>query len=116
MSVSLNVLISDRFYKKLDGEIYRKAEQDTVRDSTEEANDLCMDECPVRTGFLKSQHYAIISGDIGRVVNYADYAPDVIYGTVNQSANNYPQRALNNLNGKYADMFMSNLNQYGVLD
>ena len=37
-------------------------------------------------------------------------------GTVNQSANNYPQRALNNLNGKYADMFISNLNQYGVLD
>jgi len=115
MSFSLNITMNDSFYKKTSTDTYKKAMNETLKLITYEAEDGCINECPVRTGFLRDSHYTEFNDTEGKVMNSADYAHDVIYGTANSRSNDYPQRVLNSMNQDYAELFMESLMNNGVL-
>ena len=114
MGFQVNVEYSDSYYQKLNPSNYTKAEEETIRAITMEAEQGCVNEAPVDTGLLRDSHYSEIEGLEGKVMNDVYYAPYVIYGTSRQSANNYPQRVLNEMSGNYGDYFVTALNDNGV--
>ncbi len=114
MGFSVDVQINQNFYNKTNTDNYRKAINQTVKLVTYEAEDGCINECPVRTGFLRDSHYTEFNDTVGRVMNSADYAHDVIYGTPRSRSNNYPQRVLNSMKTDYSSIFKSALSDVGV--
>ena len=115
MGFTANLIINQSFYNKLNGDNIKKAEVETIKLIASEAEENCRMECPVRTGNLRDSHYTVFEEDTAKVMNTAEYASAVIYGTESRSPNDYPQRALNNLNGTYEELFINALMQYGVL-
>ena len=112
MGVQINY--SDSYYNKLNPDNYIQAEEEAVKNITLEAEEKCREEAPVDTGLLRDSHYSEIDGLVGRVMNDVEYAPYVIYGTSKQSANNYPQRELNDMVDSYSEKFKEALNNNGV--
>lgn len=117
MSFSVNVTINESFYRKTNVDIYKQASKNTINQIVIDAEEECMKECPVRTGNLRASHYIVYDGDSSaKILNSAEYASDVIYGNRTRSPNDYPQRALNNLNGAYDEVFIQILASMGVLE
>ena len=114
MGFEVNVEYSDSYYSKLNPDSYIKAEEETIKTITMEAEEGCVSEAPVDTGLLRDSHYSEIDGLEGKVLNDVYYAPFVIYGTSRQSPNNYPQRVLNEISGNYTEYFVNALNENGV--
>ena len=115
MSFSLNILINQSFYNKTNPDIFSNAKSNTLNSIAIDAEEACMNECPVRTGNLRASHYIVYDEDSAKIMNSAEYASDVIYGTDSRPPNDYPQRALNSLNGAYADVYYQILSGAGVL-
>ena len=109
-----NVEYGDRYYRIIDTSNYIKAEEECIKNITLEAEEGCINEAPVDTGLLRDSHYSENEGLSGRVMNDVEYAVYVIYGTSRQSANNYPQRVVNELSGSYSERFIEALNNMGV--
>lgn len=109
-----NVEYGDRYYRIIDTSNYIKAEEECIKNITLEAEEGCINEAPVDTGLLRDSHYSEIDGLEGRVMNDVEYSAYVIYGTSRQSPNNYPQRVLNDLSGKYNEIFLEALRNNGV--
>ena len=109
-----NVEYGDRYYRIIDTSNYIKAEEECIKNITLEAEEGCTNEAPVDTGLLRDSHYSEIDGLEGRVMNDVEYSAYVIYGTSRQSPNNYPQRVLNDLSGKYNEIFLEALRNNGV--
>ena len=116
MSFSVNVTINDDFYRKTNVDVYKQASRNAINRIVLDAEEECMRECPVRTGNLRASHYIVFEGDSSaKILNSAEYASDVIYGNGTRPPNDYPQRALNNLNGAYDEVFVDILSSMGVL-
>lgn len=109
-----NVEYGDRYYRIIDTSNYIKAEEECIKNITLEAEEGCINEAPVDTGLLRDSHYSEIDGLEGRVMNDVEYSVYVIYGTSKQSPNNYPQRVLNDLSGRYNEIFLEALRNNGV--
>ena len=114
--INLEVIINESFHTKLNGDTFHKAQSETIELITTQAEEQCRLECPVVTGNLRDSHYVSVEDIVGKVLNTADYAGTVIYGDGKRSPNDYPQRALNNLEGTYEKYFIEALSTYGVLD
>ena len=114
MGFSVDVTINQSFYNKTNQDNYKKAINQTVKLVTYEAEDGCINECPVRTGFLRDSHYSQFNDTAGRVMNSAEYAHDVIYGTAVSRSNNYPERVLNSMKMDYGRLFREALIDLGV--
>lgn len=99
---------------KLKAEAYQQAEEDFIQRITEDTVEECKLEAPVITGRLRDGHYSEVDGLIGYVKNDVEYALYVIYGTDKQPPNNYPQRALYNIQGQYMEKFIECLRNNGV--
>lgn len=112
--MELDIIYSDDFYKKIDVSSYVNAEEECISNVTLEAELRCREEAPVDTGLLRDSHYVEISNLEGAVKNDVEYMPYVVYGTSRQSPNNYPQRVVNSLSGKYGEMFLLALKNNGV--
>lgn len=112
--MGVEITFSDSYYNKLNPDNYIRAEEETIQNITLEAEEKCMIEAPVDTGLLRDSHYSEVDGLVGRVMNDVEYAPYVIYGTSRQSANDYPQRALNEMSDSYGEKFVEALNNNGV--
>lgn len=112
--MGVEIIFSESYYNKLNPDNYIKAEEEVIRNVVLEAEELCMAEAPVDTGLLRDSHYSESEGLSGRVMNDVEYAVYVIYGTSRQSANNYPQRVVNELSGSYGERFIEALNSMGV--
>ena len=115
MGFSVNITMNQGFYTKTNPDIFRKAENDTIKSITIEAEEECRRECPVRTGNLRDSHYTVFEEDTGKVLNTAEYANTVIYGNDTRSPNDYPQRALNNISTMFEELFIQSLSQEGVI-
>lgn len=116
MSFSCNVTYNQSFYNKTNSDAIKGAVKNTINTIVIQAEEECRRECPVRTGNLRDSHYVVHEGDTAKILNTAEYANDVIYGSQSRSPNDYPQRALNNLNGEYEEVFMESLSSLGVLN
>lgn len=116
MSFSANLTINPSFYNKTNPDAFKEAQKNTINQIGMQAEEECRRECPVRTGNLRDSHYVVYEGDTVKIMNMADYAATVIYGNQTRSPNDYPQRALNSLNGQYETMFIESLSQFGVFD
>lgn len=114
MGFSVDVQINQGFYNKTNADTYKKAINQTIKLVTYEAEDGCINECPVKTGFLRDSHYTEFNDTVGMVRNSAEYAHDVIYGTPHSRSNDYPQRVLNSMKTDYNSIFRSALLDLGV--
>lgn len=114
MGFSMEVQFNESYYAKLNPDIYVKAEEETIKLATLDAEEGCISEAPVDTGLLRDSHYSEISGLEGKVLNDVEYLSYVVYGTSKQSANNYPQRVLNSMSGNYVEYFWNALSNSGV--
>lgn len=114
MGFSVEVTINQSFNNKVNVDNYKKAMDETIKLVTYEAEDGCINECPVRTGFLRDSHYTEFNNGLGRVMNSAEYAHDVIYGTRYSRSNDYPQRVLNSMKTDYSSLFRRALLDLGV--
>ena len=112
--MGVNIEYSERYYRITDPNTYVQAEEECIKNITLEAEEGCINEAPVDTGLLRDSHYTEIEGLEGRVMNDVEYSVYVIYGTINQSPNNYPQRVLNELSGRYNEIFLEALRNNGV--
>lgn len=112
--MGVNIEYSDRYYRITDPNVYIQAEEECIKNITLEAEEGCINEAPVDTGLLRDSHYSEIEGLEGRVMNDVGYSVYVIYGTSKQSPNNYPQRVLNELSGRYNEIFLEALRNNGV--
>jgi len=112
----VEITINESFTKKTDPEAYSKAMVDTVSDVTQKTMEECQAECPVRTGNLRDSHSVESDGMESTIRNSAEYWIYVVYGTSRMAANNYPQRAWNNIISQdvIGEIFKSKLNENGI--
>ena len=99
-------------FDKLKTASISQVEEDFIKEITEYVVEELKSESPVRTGRLRDGHYSEINGLVGNIYNEVEDAKYVIYGTSKQSANNYPQRVLNNMVGVYESIFLECLQKY----
>ena len=108
--------ISDSFTNKTNTESYTNAIRDTLSEVIERTMAECQNECPVRTGNLRDSHSTSIDDFSGTITNSAEYWMYVVYGTSRMAANDYPQRAWNNIVSQdvIGEVFKSKLNENGI--
>ena len=127
--LTLNVKLEDSFRKKINHELYKRAEQETIRKVTLEAEKQCKKYAPgpgnqlpgtkyKASGHLRASHSSVIGPNEGMVVNNSGYAQYVILGTSKMPARNYPRQVNGRLAGtKYMTRtFLTELRKMGVLD
>lgn len=114
--MGVEITINDSFIQKVNTDAYVKAISETVGEVTQRTMDECQNECPVRTGNLRDSHSIETDEMTGSIHNSAEYWVYVVYGTSRQSANNYPQRALNTIVSQdvISEIFKSKLNDNGI--
>lgn len=114
--MGVNVIYNDGFYNKLNPDNYKEAISETVKDVGDSFLEGCQEECPVDTGNLRDSHYVVFDGLSFTINNSAEYWVYVVYGTYKMSANNYPQRVINNIIGSntIVGFFNDELNNVGI--
>lgn len=96
--MEIDIEFTESFYNKFGNPTYvEECISETIEFTVEKIVEACKEECPVRTGTLRDGHYHRLDNLSAYVGNNVEYAPYVIYGTSKQSANNYPQRAINRM-------------------
>lgn len=95
----VDVTVSEALYKKLDDKQLTSALKKAVTETTIELNNECIDNSPVKTGYLKRGHSYEVSGGAAvtraQVKNRANYWHFVEYGTRYMAPRGYIQQAVN---------------------
>lgn len=115
--MNVEVTYNQSYFDKTNSANYISAIEEVINNITQEATDLCMDECPVDTGLLRDSHDYDVGGFVGQVTNSTDYWIYVVYGTYKSSANNYPQRVVGRIisSNSISDNVNSILSGKGIL-
>ena len=95
--MNIEVIYEQSYYDKTDPTNYTSMMEDVVTGTATEGMELCMSECPVDTSLLRDSHEVESNGLEAVILNSTDYWMYVVYGTYKMSANNYPQRVVNQL-------------------
>jgi len=127
--IDIEVKINPSFYKKVNHNILKKCEANTISKTTLEAENRCKKKSPgpgnqlpnttyKASGHLRRGHSSEITPEEGLVKNNQNYWVYVVHGTSKMPARNYPKQVMNEL---YSEKFMSRLfkselKKQGVLD
>lgn len=114
--MTMEVKINPSFYKKIAHEAVKKAEAETIKKTTLEAESRFKKRAPgpgnqlpgttyKASGDLRRGHSSEISEEEGLIRNGQKYAPYVIHGTSKMPARNYPLQVVNELS---SENYMSN--------
>ena len=115
--ININVEYGEGYYVKLNNSFYNSVFEDVISEVTNNAMELCMEECPVDTGLLRDSHSVSIDGLTGSVENSTDYWIYVVYGTYKMSANNYPERVASQIisSNTIVDIVNNALSENGII-
>jgi len=127
--LDLEIKVNPSFYKKVNHEVIKLVESETIMRTTLEAEKRCKIKAPgpgnqlpgtkyKAVGRLRRSHSTKISSSEGLVKNSTNYAVYVIHGTRKMPARNYPQEVVNEL---VSEQYMSRtmltgLRRRGVID
>lgn len=127
--IDIKVQIEPSFYKKVNHEVLKACEAETIRLTTLEAEKRCKVKAPGpgnqlpgtkyrAWGNLRRSHSVDISPEEGKVKNNAKYAVYVIYGTSKMPARNYPKEVANSLSSDnyMSRTFLTDLRRKGVIE
>ena len=116
-TLSVDISFTESFRKKTDPNTWKEIISECLNDVAEELLKECKEECPVDTGTLRDGHEADKpEGFEKSIKNEVEYAPYVIYGTVNMDANDYPSRAIEKVQNKNTmeESFKKRVKQKGI--
>ena len=101
MKTGIEITFNKSFDEKLDPEKCNKAMSKAMKEELIDLDRELRDEVPVITGYLRDSHSYDVSESKTVVTGYnrnkAPYMPYVLLGTSRMDGNNWPQRALNNV-------------------
>ena len=127
--INIDLKFNSSFYKKTNSQAVKKAEANTIKKTTLEAEARCKRTSPgpgnqlpgttyKASGALRRGHSSEISQTQGLVKNSQNYAVYVIHGTSKMPARNYPQQVVNDLSSQQymSNTFKTELRKQGVID
>ena len=127
--IDIQVEIEPSFRKKINHAAVKRAEAETIKNTTLEAEKRCKVQAPgpgnqlpgtkyKAVGRLRRSHSPHISETEGQVRNSTNYWRYVVFGTSKMPARNYPKKIVNQLSSeKYMTRTMlTSLRRQGVIE
>ena len=127
--IDIDVNIEQSFRRKINPQVIKTCESETIKKTTLEAERRCKVQAPgpgnqlpgtsyKAVGRLRRSHSTSISQNEGLVKNSTDYWRYVVFGTSKMPARNYPQKIANELSSEQyiTRTMLTELRRKGVIE